>query len=388
MRGRYLILSVGMGLTTLGSAGLSHADPSGPNALPIHVVSVRTDDSDDQAEALTAALKSEVRKLKGWSLGDGDFSLEVLSLALRCPNPPDAACEMRIADQIKATRFIWGGLKRAPGHRVAGTLHLWSRDQGQTKTDVSFADNITEASDDSLHKIVQEGLQALTGGPPKGSVKIAAGDVNGQVFVDGEPSGAIHDGQATIFVPVGSHKIEVRAPGYAATSGDVSVRPNASVGLTLNPMTEEAARKASTPPNWHKIGGYTSLVVGGGLLAAGVYSSLKVRSISNDTGMAAYRDSVPGDVCQNAANGVESTKREDAARSHDVDQMCSSARTYTPLQYVFYGLGAVLAGTGVYLLLTDKKGDEGTAASTGRIQVVPSGMPGRGHAGLDIRLTF
>ena len=82
MHARSVILCSTLLLATLGDVGVARADPAGPDALPITVVSIRTDDADDQADALTQATKSEVRKLKGWSLGEGDHSLEVLSLAL------------------------------------------------------------------------------------------------------------------------------------------------------------------------------------------------------------------------------------------------------------------------------------------------------------------
>ena len=33
---------------------------------------------------------------------EGDYSLEVLTLSLKCSEPPDANCQSRIADQIKS----------------------------------------------------------------------------------------------------------------------------------------------------------------------------------------------------------------------------------------------------------------------------------------------
>ncbi|MBI5537974.1 MAG: PEGA domain-containing protein [Deltaproteobacteria bacterium] len=375
-------------LTTLGGAGLAHADPPGPDALPIHVVSVKTDDADDQAEALTQAIKGEVRKLKGWSLGEGDFSLEVLSLALKCPSPPDAACEVRIADQIKATRFLWGAIKRAPGRRVVGTLHLWTRDQGKTKTDISFSDNMTDQNDDALHKIVIDALATLTGGPPKGSVKIQAGDVNGQIFVDGQPSGSIKDGQATIFVSVGTHKIEVRAPGYAAVAGEVSVRPNSSVGISLTPQTEEQARSAGAAPSLRKIAGYGALVLGAGLGGAGLYSQLKVFSIDRSDDFKKARENQPKttDICDLAKD--PSTKDLNGVSPSKISDGCSSASTFGALQYVFYALGAVSAGAGLYLVLTDKpKAEETSTPPAARIQVLPTVRP-YGGGSLDVLVSF
>ena len=93
------------------SASAWGAEP-GPDVLPISVIAVQTADADDQAEALTKALRTAVRATPGWSLGEGDYSLEVLTLSLKCPEPPDASCQSRIADQIKADRYIWGVIQK------------------------------------------------------------------------------------------------------------------------------------------------------------------------------------------------------------------------------------------------------------------------------------
>jgi hypothetical protein len=389
MRGRNLMLSLGVGMVMMGSSGLAHADPPGPDALPISVVSVKTDDADDQADALTQAIKAEVRKLKGWSLGEGDFSLEVLSLALRCPTPPDAACEVRIADQIKASRYVWGTLKKAPGRKVAGTLHLWTRDQGHTKADIVFADNMTEPNDDAMRRVASDALAAMTGGPPKGSVKVTAGEVNGQIFVDGEPSGAIKDGQATVFVAVGSHKIEVRAPGYASVTGDVVVRPNSSVGLTLSPTAEGQTPGGSSKVSTRKLVGYGTVVLGVGLGAVGLYSQLKVNSINNSDDFNTARK-VPNniDICDAADNPNTTAKDLNGVDPGKIKDGCSTAKTHQVLQFVFYGLGLISAGTGVYLLLTDKPKKEEAPPATSKVRLLPSLSPNGSSGRLDLVVNF
>jgi hypothetical protein len=385
-RGFAAIMSLAMAAAIMSSSEISWADPPGTNALPINVVTIKTDDADEQAEALTTALKAEVRKLAGWSLMEGDNSLEMLSLALRCPSPPDAACELRIADQIKADRFVWGTLKKSGGHKVEGALHMWTRSQGQTTANVSFSDNLTEANDDAMRKVAQDALTTLTGGPPKGSVRVTAGETNGQIFVDGQPSGAIHEGVATVFVSVGKHRIEVRAPGYAPASGEVSVSPNSSVALSLTPTTEEQASASTNKTSTKKLIGYGGIA--GGLIfgIAGVYSSLKVHSISTDSGMTAYREGTdPGvDICDRARAGVVA-KGPNAAGPNEVADMCSSGSTYQTLQYVFYGLGAISAGIGTYFILTDKP-EQPSTSSARNIQFVPSA--GRQGGGFNLRMSF
>ncbi len=376
---------VGSFATIMLSPTPSFADPPGPNALPIHVVRVKTEDSDMQADALTTALRAEVRNLSGWSLGEGDSSLEVLVLALRCPWPPDAACEMRIADEIKADRYIWGTLDEKGGKAV-GTLHLWQRDQGQTKVELSYAGNLTEPNDETLRGIVRDALATLTGGAPKGSVEIKAGDVNGQIYVDGKPSGAIRDGKATIFVPAGSHRIEIRAPGYAPVSGDVTVHPSGSVALSLHPVAAEHDDGSGTPTNYRRIGAYSALVAGGALAVGGLYSQLQVNSINQDDKLDLYRKGVPGNLCDAADRNVESTQKG-AMTPDEVEDACSKAGKFEVLQWVFYGLSVVSVGAGTYLLATEEPEEAGNAAPpSGRLRILPS--VGHNGGGVDVRLVF
>src|SRR3954463_14496133 len=119
MRAARLGLACAMGVTaTTLLAGSAWAAEPGPIPLPINVIAVQTDTADDQAEALTKALRTAVRAMPGWSLGEGDYSLEVLTLSLKCPEPPDASCQSRIADQIKSDRYVWGTLKKPKGKQV------------------------------------------------------------------------------------------------------------------------------------------------------------------------------------------------------------------------------------------------------------------------------
>src|SRR5690348_108165 len=107
MRRSWMAASLGLAaLATSSSSAL--ADEPGPDTLPITIVAIQTDDADDQAAALTKAMRNAVRGMSGWSLGEGEYSLEVLTGTLHCNISPDPACESRIADQIRAERFIWG----------------------------------------------------------------------------------------------------------------------------------------------------------------------------------------------------------------------------------------------------------------------------------------
>ncbi len=327
-------------LTASGAEAL--ADEPGANALPITVVAIQTADADDQAEALTKALRNAVRQSLGWSLGEGDYSLEVLALSLKCAEPIDSSCESRIADQIRADRFVWGTINKKGG-QVAGDLHMWVRGKGSTKVPLNYSANLTEPNDDSLKRISADTIGQLTGGPPSGSVNVRAGNLPGQVFVDGKPVGAIAASGGTFSLPAGQHTVAVRAPGYSEAQSLVQVKPNgtAEVSVTL------VAQAAESKTDWRKVGGGVSLGLGVASAVVGFVSMTPVRSVQDDEAFKGYASKFTSDVdvCTQAKN-------DPSAAAQDVASKCSKAKTFEVVQAVTFPLAAVASGVGIYLLAT------------------------------------
>lgn len=398
MRLRHLVISALALGPVAAVAGPAHADPAGPTALPVQVVAIHSDDAEDQAEALTSALRSAVRRARGWSLPGGDFSLEVIALALKCGDVPDEACQARIGEHIKAERYIWGTLRRSKKKQVAVDLHLYRRGEPATVAEYTYNDNLTEPGDDALKKVASDALEKLTGGPPKGDVRIKTSLTNGDLFIDGEPSGSVRNGEQSMQLPVGEHSIEVRGV-FTKEVGLVTVHPSSSVELVLAPpgaaRHEEATDEASAsskPPGgrWQKTAGYVSLGVGGAFVLGGLYSMLKVNALNHDDKVDDYRKGFTRDhdICEEAAIGNMSTV-PGAARPPEMQDICKQGTTFKTLQYVFYGAGALALGAGTYLLLT---ADEGTspadtaASGRGRVRVAPAVGPGL--AAVDVNVTF
>ncbi|MFO0757274.1 MAG: PEGA domain-containing protein [Byssovorax sp.] len=369
MRAPRRVLGWAAGAALLSLPAAAHAAAPGPDALPITVITVQTDTADDQADALTKALRNAVRAMPGWSLGEGDFSLEVLTLSLKCSEPPDASCQSRIADQIKSDRYIWGVVQKKKDNTIKGEVSLWVRGKGAVKVAVDYTANLTEANDDALRKIATDTVTQLTGGPPKGGVKVKAGKVDGQCFADGKPLGALKDGEGTFMIPSGAHKITVRAEGYADAETQVVIKPTGSateVTLTLT------AAEPKSPTNWKRIGGYGLMGVGAALGAVGVVQSLQVNSLEADhnaqgADMYVYRQQHPksGNVCDDAKNDTSELGKK-------VNGYCTDAATPQLLQAVFYPLAAVAVGAGAFLVATSGKK---TAPKTG-MMLLPQAGPG------------
>jgi PEGA domain len=369
-----LVLGAAIGMAMV--AAPASAEEPGPNALPITVVALQTNDADDQAAALTRALKNAVRTLPGWSLGEGDYSLEVLTLTLKCSEPPDASCESRIADQIKADRYIWGTINKK-GTDVEGELHLWVRGKGAKKGNVRYSANLTEANDEALKKVANDLLIQLTDGPPKGSVLVKAGNIGGQVFIDGEPVGALVAGSGTFPLSAGPHQVVVKAPGYADSEGTVTIRPNATAELVLTPVAEGK----SAPINLRQVGGFVGLGAGVAFGVVGLVSALQVNSVQSDGQFELYQQqfSEPDDVCAKADENAPVTRMVTGAPDAGyIQDQCSKAQTFEIMQVVFFPLAAIAAGAGIYLLMTTPTGAPTTTGLTFRPQI------GTDHGKLDV----
>ncbi len=362
-------LLTGAGLSAcLFAAGQAPCAEPGPDTLAISVIAVQTPDADDQAEALTKALRAAVKGLPGWSLAEGDYSLEVLTISLKCVEPPDVACQSRIADQIKADRYVWGIIQKDGPSSVKGDIHLWIRGQGTNDAKVSYSANLTEANDDALRRVAQETMDKLTGGPPKGTVHVKVGkDIAGQVFIDGQPVGALSAGEGKFSYPAGAHKVSVKAEGYSSVETPVSVKPQATseVAVTLVPL------ESAQPTNWKRIGGFVGIGAGVVFGAVGAISGVSVLSKQNDfdeyrkqtvspNGNNGYAQQT--DICQfardNKTFGANGTDPQVPADRDRIISICDETSTLEVLQYIMYPLAAISAGAGVYLLMTSSSAAE------------------------------
>ncbi len=373
LRPRALAWAAAAAIAASSSAAFA-ADP-GIDTLPIHVIAIQTSDADDQAEALTKALSTAVRKMPGWSLGAGDYSLEVLTLSLKCPEPPDANCQSRIADQIKTDRYVWGTLKKK-GQLVTGEVHLWVRGKGTSTVPIEYTGNLTEANKEALRKIAAQTIDHLTGGPPKGPIHIRAGNVAGQVFIDGQPIGALKSGDGSFMVPSGPHKVTVKALGFADSESQVLIKPTpvpAEVSLTM------VAQADATGVNWKRIGGFGALGVGVVFAIVGVAASVEVNGVNSDPNYQKYRmlNGSSQDVCATASSDKVNT-----GLASTVSSLCSKGKMFQALQIASYPIAAVAGGVGIFLIATSGR----FAPKRSGLQIDPQVGPGIGK--LDLSYTW
>ena len=406
MRTRTLVAALA-GAGAALHAPLSHAAPPGPSTPVMHVLEVATDDADAQAKALTLALRLRVRESKEFALADTDHSLQVLTLALRCPDPPDAACHGKIATKIGARQYFWGTMKRAPGNQVALDLHLWRGGRDEAHERFVFSDNLTEPRDPALERLADQMFQRLVFYGQLGVARLVAERAfEGELFVNGRAQGPIAQAQYELTLPPGDYTFEVRSGGRTTMSGrgrvavtqvqEVRLVPVRGPSDAVAPPVDvdggwQPAAPQSASGGWRKPVGIVGLGIGGALLAAGAYASVRVLTFGEDEGYKSYRAGVSPnqDACDLAQAGFVADVAGASSPSR-VDRLCGTSKALTTFQYVAYPVGALAAGAGLILLLS-AQGDGASAASGKpapgpRWALTPDARPGR--AGLDFHLTF
>ncbi|MEZ4230645.1 MAG: hypothetical protein R3B89_15830 [Polyangiaceae bacterium] len=321
----------------------------------VQVLTLYSDTAYEQAEALSIALKRAVDRSGGWTLGKGDFSLEVLTAALGCKTTPDEACLQKISERVKSKHFVWGSLEKQ-GKDVVGTLHLYDGEGGK-ETQVKYSENLSDASDETLLQIAEVAFADLVGTAP-GKLVIVSKQAK-TVSVDGAAPTSFVSGRAELTLPGGEHTIVLRAPGFGDESRDITVVQGQSAELEIAMRGTAAAVDGGgevgfdtgKPMNTKKVIGIAGMGVGAALLVGAVYSAIKVNSINNDDGFDRYRNSVSEgeDVCDSADAGKTFVGAPDPS---EISDQCSSASTFQTLQFVFAGAGAVIGGVGAYLFLT------------------------------------
>ncbi|HEX8792469.1 MAG TPA: hypothetical protein VF765_16080 [Polyangiaceae bacterium] len=362
----------------------AHAEPPSSKAQPVYVLAIQTDDADDQADALTQALRWRVRQAQGWSLLESPQSFEMLSIALKCPPRPDANCLQKIGDQLHADRYMWGTMVKRPAGQVTADLHMWTRGKGDSDVAEAYSDNLKDASDESLRGVASRLFAKLTGGVSGGTVTIHAGTAKGTVLVDGTERGSLDGGVARLDVPAGSHTITVKVPGFDAQpqTATVAMASDQDMNFTLTPAGAPPP-EPSSGPSARKVGEWTAIVVGGGLMAAGAVMGVKWIIDFNH-----------GKDLQNkvSKDNLDACATQDTP---DAQQLCQTSHTvqtdYT-LGWVLGGAGAAVLGTGLLLLVTDHSTkDEAPAAeqppqAKPRLDVIP--QVGATGASMGLRVTF
>jgi hypothetical protein len=377
------------------------ARADGKSAL--YVLLIDSDDAEDQAEALTNALRARARSSPSWALAETPNTLSMLTTALRCPKVPDATCLDRIAGHLKTERYIWGLMQKAPGNQVSIELHFYQKGKPDAPVRERYSDALKDPKDDALKKAAAALFDRVTG-VTTAQVAVHAGTGDGTVFIDGQKRGTLAKGETTIEVPVGSHKVEVQAPGFAPATQEINVLlgREMNVTLTLAPETPPPPPPESSFP-LRKVAGWSAMGVGAVVGGIGLVEGIRFLGLRSDL-----------DNVRQANYGYTGVKVENpCVTSRTLEQMgsmdpalpalntgCSKlngATTARTVALILGSVGAAIFATGAVLLLTDSSGKEGgadgappkdAAPPKASFHVLPSFGPTAREAGLDVVGTF
>jgi hypothetical protein len=287
---------------------------------------------------------------------------------------------------------VWGTMAKDKAGEVGAEVRLWSRGKPQVEANESYSDNLKDPGDEALKAVAGRLFAKLTSSGSTGTLVVHAGTASGSVLVDGAGKGKLDGGVARIDLPEGSHNVVVRVPGFTAPPQTVTLQDGgeADVSFALTPGEGPAGGETSEAPQEpvekrpfpvRKVIGYTTVVVGVGFLVAAGIEGTRWLSAKNSSDQ--DRNNVSSMVTDVCAPPVLTQPAADACNeSH------AASRAAT-LGWVFTGVGAVLAGAGIWLVVGDHSGDasaESTAKAKPRFDVLPAFGPRGGS--LDMRMAF
>lgn len=315
-----------------------------------------------------------------------------LTSSLGCAEPPDAACEQKIGDELKIDRFVWGTMKK-DGTDVVGEIHLWIRDKGGKSTTYRYPLSVVVPGDTVFVNLIGEKFEEVAGPPPPAKVTLKAEGLNGSVWVDGKEVGKLVGGTATVDVPPGSHGIKVVVDGYEDMSTTIEVKAAEQRSISLLPVKE------SDGPDVQKILGFTSLGLGVAALggAAGTtYGVIKTRQNLTDwgksqsTGGIFFRpddDDVEYQICDpGTGNSYPNILPLDSPRPREVLDWCNDGKTFETANIILWSVGGALAGTGILMLATsDWSGDGNQEEAKLPFLLVPNFGPEGGDVTFSMR---
>jgi hypothetical protein len=371
----------------------ARADQPSAHSVAVAVLALDSDDAEDQADALTGALRSRIRASQGWSLVETSQSLGMLTAALRCPGKPiPAECQQRIADHIKSERYIFGYVTKGPQpSQVTAEIHLFQKGKPEAIVKDSYTDNLKDQNDDNLRKIAQRLLDRLSGNAV-GAIVVRTGSESGEVVVDGDKRVPLVNGAARIELAPGSHSVEVVATGQPTQKRNVLVTAGKEIVV-------EVANAAPPPPAPPPPSRFPTRKLVGGLLAAGGVAALTVSaiSISNYLG-----DQSDAEAHQERPENPRDRKLGPGQRPEDVcggkdpsfntSTICDlheDAERHSTIAWETGVGGGVLLAAGLFLLLTDGGSSEGHARQATRRRS-PTLAPtfGRGVGGVVLSGSF
>jgi hypothetical protein len=383
----FVLSSIGM----LASPRSALAQPRGGSDNSAHVLAFEADEgAEEQADALSGALRTRVRLQPGWTLGDGTNSLSMMAAALKCSNKNDAPCLQRVGDQLKSDRFFWGVVSNAPNKQLNADVHLWQRGKPDSIVRETFADNLKTPNDETLQGIaarIFEKLSTASVAPvmgATGAIAIHVGaDVTGEVFIDGKQVGHVEKGEGRVEIMPGTYVFELRARGFIPSRQTVTVVAGGETGATLAMVAEAPPLEAKSGASSRKILGWSLVGVGVVAVVVAVIEAAQWSSLQSSVDEDKQGKDGRGNY-DVAGVGVTDPCEHDTPAAQSACDTNSSAKTTSAIAWVAGGVGVAAIGVGAFILVKDMSGKSAPVATQGSLKprVLPYAGPKAGGVGL------
>ncbi|MCL2724988.1 MAG: hypothetical protein FWD69_11185 [Polyangiaceae bacterium] len=343
---------------TLGLPRQAFAEQPAPHTVPVAVLVFDSQNAAEQADALSGALRSRIRTAAGWSLLETTQSLGMLTAALNCPPNPPPECQQRIAEHVKADRYIWGVVGKGPlPGQVTAQIHFFQKNKPETIIKETYTDNLRDSNDDTLRKIAASIIERL-GASAVGTVVVHAGQADGEIVLDGDVRVPMKGGTATAVLADGSHSIEIIAPGFVTTKRNVLVTAGKET-----PVEIALVRAGPPPPPL-----VSRKVIGGVALGAGVV--LGAVAVQQALFYGTLQNRGKDAVATHFANNPTDTQdlkpwcRQSGGGLPELCTIDNRSKQASAIAIVTGALGVVGVGAGLYFLLTGDNSSSATPPST------------------------
>ncbi len=370
----HLALFVAVLVTSMALPRPAHADPAGASTVPLAVLAFDSSDAEEQADGLTGALRSRVRAADGWSLIETTQSLGMLTAAFACPARPTPECLLKIAEQIKAERYLFGFVTKGPtAGQVTAAVHLFQKGQPETIVKETFADNLKDSNDDAMQNVATRILGRFSSAA-LGVLVVRGSNVPGEIILDGEKHVPLERGSVRVELSPGSHSVE-----FAPAGGPPS-KQNAVVSTGRETVVDfTVAPRAVVPPAAANEKSPTRKIVGGVTMGAGLaLGAIAVVELVRYFDFQEKGEQRAADLSKNdPSNGARPCREYDATcfRINKDSQLASGLA-------LGLGAGSVVAlSVGAYLFFTDSSSNKSAtkprlvptaSANSGSLHVVGS----------------
>lgn len=201
-------------------------------AEPTFAVDIRAKEA--LADKIAPAFEEAFRKLGSAKTAEyrskGTRKDRVAASTDACPNARDTGCAQVIGGKL-GVDFIFAGLIETKNKKFILELDMFSVRTGKRVRSLKdFAPSSTDAKK-WARSVFTRLVDSSTG-----SLEISCNAQRAAVFVDGQRVTELYQGRATVpGLVLGTHAIELRAPGYQTYTDDVAVDGTTPVNVLLQP---------------------------------------------------------------------------------------------------------------------------------------------------------